>query len=209
MLLLGAERYAVAKLRYSIFSSDFGTLVTLPVDTKYRDQSLTVVTNIVRSGCCSDFSAACGTSSLPRAVPEPTALLLLLEHLDRPPPPLCRLTLQTTASLLYYRTTQTYPRTTAHNLSSFSQPWWRLHIVHKEHSHQPQATTLPISNQDFAYQAPDRNTSTAAVPYITTRSSRRHIPLRKRALLHPLSHEADVSGLPLGCTIGHTPSYPS
>jgi hypothetical protein len=44
---------------------------------------------------------------------------------------------------------------------------------------------------------------------ITPQSSRRHIPLLKRASLQPLAHETDESGLPLGCTIGHTPSYPS
>jgi hypothetical protein len=47
------------------------------------------------------------------------------------------------------------PKITAHNLSSSSQPWWHRCIVHKEHSHQPQATSPPISNQDLAYQAPD------------------------------------------------------
>jgi hypothetical protein len=45
------------------------------------------------------------------------------------------------------------PKTTAHNPSSSSQPWWPRYIVHKERSHQPQATTLPILNQDLAYQA--------------------------------------------------------
>lgn len=83
------ERYAVAILRYSIFPSDFGTLcdnfmlrsnieIRSVVDrcNKHRQVwpgLLTVPTHL---------SAACGTSSLPRAVPEPTALLLLLlDHL--------------------------------------------------------------------------------------------------------------------------------
>jgi hypothetical protein len=175
---------------------------------------LAVVTNIVRSGLDSPVqllrllgcvwhviasaSSARTNGALAAAARTPNTLT---DH------QLYRLPLQSTPSCTI--TLHRHTKTTAHNLSSSSQPWWRRYIVRKEHSRQPQATSLPTSNKDLAYQAPDRNTSTAAVPYITPRSSRRHIPLLKRASLHPLSHEVDVSGLPLGCTIGHTPSYPS
>jgi len=73
----------------------------------------------------------------------------------------------------------------------------------------PQPQRYPSSTRTSPTRHPTRNTSSVAVPYITPRSSRRHIPLLKRALLHPLSREADVSGLPLGCTIRHpTPLTP-
>lgn len=143
------------------------------------------------------------------AVPEPTALLLLLKHhLDR--------SLTTYSATCHSNPHALVPshntdisKITPHNLSSFSQPWWRQYSAHEEHSHQPQATPKPTQTSTSPTTYLTRSITAAAVPDITPRSSRRHIPLLKRASLYPLAREADVSGLPLGCTIGHTPSYPS
>jgi hypothetical protein len=164
------ERYAVAIVRYSIFPSDFGTLCDnflTRSDIEIRSVAdrcnkhrqvwpglLTVSTH---------FSAACGTSSLPRAVPEPTALLLLLDHLTDHtttlPPATAILT------LLYYHTTQTYPRPlltispAPHSPGGLVTSSTRSALINLK----PQPYTSPTRTSPTRRQ-PIRNTSTAAVP---------------------------------------------
>lgn len=163
------------RLRYCDIVS-FPVTLVLSVTTSCQDQIsrsdqlLTVVTNIVRSGldCCSDSLLGCvwhviASASSPRT--NGALAAAAGSPLDRPHNHSAACLSNPHPLVLSHNTD--IPKTTAHNLSSSSQPWWPRYIVHKERSHQPQATTLHILNQDLAYQAaPDPNNSTAAVPSI-------------------------------------------
>jgi hypothetical protein len=129
--------------------------------------------------------------------------------LDLDRPALCRLPLQSSSSC-----TITQHRHTQDHCSQSLQ----LLTALVASLHRPQGALSSTSSHNPTHLEPGPRLpggTRSGIPAlrlyhnITSRSSRRHIPLPKRASLHPLAHEADESGLPLGCTIGHTPSYPS
>ena len=68
------------------------------------------------------------------------------------------------------------------------------------------------SNLESAYSRPSRGERITISGYhLTSRSvvTTSHTPYYQWAPLYIYSAEADVFGLPVGCTIGHDPSYPS